>query len=216
MAARPVVAFDLDGTLTRGDTLLPFLRRLCGTKRTAGAVLAQAAPISRSLLAGSRHDAKEALLVRLLAGRELSALRAPAEAFAAHIVARRLRPGMRDRVDWHRRAGHRLVVVSASPELYVGPISRLLRFDAALATRLEVGPDGCLTGRIQGRNCRGPEKVVRLRAWMGEGASLAYANGDSAGDHELLELAETPLRVGRRYIPPVAGATAAARAPRPC
>jgi phosphatidylglycerophosphatase C len=109
---------------------------------------------------------------------------------------------VRDRVDWHRGEGHELVLVSASPELYVTPIGRRLGFDTVLATRLEVGADGRLTGRLLGPNCRGPEKVVRLREWRGEGMALAYAYGDSAGDREMLDLAVTAVRVGRRSSAP--------------
>ncbi len=170
------------------------------------AVLGQSPRIGRALLAGSRHDAKEALLARLLGGREAGPLQATAEGFAGLVVARRLRPWVRERVDWHRRAGHELVLVSASPEIYVAPLARRLGFDAALATRLEVGPDGRLTGRIEGWNCRGPEKVARLRAWMGSDASLVYAYGDSPGDEEMLALADTAVRVGRAKRLPLASA----------
>ncbi len=90
------------------------------------------------------------------------------------------------------------MLVSASPELYVTPIGRRLGFDAVLATRLEVDADGRLTGRLLGANCRGPEKVVRLREWRREGLAMAYAYGDSAGDREMLDLAVTAVRVGRR------------------
>jgi phosphatidylglycerophosphatase C len=202
VAARPVVAFDLDGTLTRRDTLLPFLAQACGRGRTVAAVLAESPRIARALLARSRHDAKQALLARLLRGRQAGAVQASAEAFARLVAARRLRPWVRQRVDWHRRAGHVLVLVSASPEIYVAPLARLLGFDAALGTRLEVGPDGRLTGSIHGWNCRGSEKVARLRAWMGDDAALLYAYGDSAGDEDMLALATTAVRVGRaRWLP---------------
>ncbi len=197
MAVRPVVAFDLDGTLTRRDTLLPFLRHACGGVATSTAVLAQSPRMARALLAGSRHDAKETLLARLLGGQDPGPLQAAAEGYAGLVVTRRLRPWVRERVEWHRSAGHQLVLISASPEIYVAPLARCLGFDVALATRLEVGSDGRLTGRIEGWNCRGPEKVARLRAWMGSDASLLYAYGDSPGDEEMLALADTAVRVGR-------------------
>ena len=93
------------------------------------------------------------------------------------------------------------MLVSASPELYVTPIGRRLGFDTVLATRLEVGADGRLTGRLQGANCRGPEKVMRLREWRGEGLSIDYAYGDSAGDREMLDLAVTAVKLHRRPTP---------------
>ena len=66
------------------------------------------------------------------------------------------------RADWHRTQGHRLVIISASLGAYLRPIGERLRFDAVLATELEAGPDGRLTGRIAGENVRGPEKARRL------------------------------------------------------
>ena len=203
-AARTVAAFDLDGTLTRRDTLLPFLYRVAGAGPTARAVLAEA-PRLVGVVAGrvSRDEAKEALLVRLLPGMEPAHLEAEAEAYAEEVVARRLRPWVQERVAWHREAGHALVIVSASPELYVAPVGRFLGFDAVLATRLQVGRDGRLTGRMDGLNCRGQEKVARLRAWLGDGPVVLYAYGDSSGDRELLDLADTPVRVRRGQVPPL-------------
>jgi phosphatidylglycerophosphatase C len=198
---RPLAAFDLDGTLTRRDTLLPFLLRAVGREATYRAVLASAVPLARAAALGGAHRdrAKAAVLGRVLAGRPRAPLAEAAEAYADHVVARELRTDVRARVDWHRSQGHELVLVSASPELYVVPIGRRLGFDGVLATRLDVDADGRFTGRLLGANCRGPEKVARLRAWRGDSLVVAYAYGDSAGDRELLALAATAVRVGRGF-----------------
>lgn len=193
---RTVAAFDLDGTLTRGGTLLAFLRRVRGPIHTTGAVLVHSPVMARALLRGRHRDrAKEALLVRLLEHQSLVALQGTAAAFAEEVVEHRLRHTVVNRVRAHRRAGHQLVIVSASPAVYVEPIGRLLGFDAVLATGLEVGPDGRLTGRIEGKNCRGAEKVARLEDWTGGGPVVVYAYGDSAGDRELLAHADTAVRL---------------------
>ena len=204
MKARTVVALDLDGTLTRSDTLLPFLRQACGRRRTALALLAQSFLIVRSMTGtASRHEAKERLLARLLRGRAVSDLEEAAVVFADAVMANGMRPEMLERIEHHRRQAHELVIVSASPELYVERLGRRLGVDAVIGTRLEVEENGCLTGRLQGLNCRGPEKVVRLRAWLGEDATLAWAYGNSRGDRELLALARHGIRVGRRgALPP--------------
>lgn len=202
--ARPLAAFDLDGTLTHRDTLLPFLHQAVGRGRTYRALLASSLPLARAAAFGGAHRdvAKAAVLRGVLAGAPLDGLTEAAESFADHIVTQRLRPEVRERVAWHRNEGHELVLVSASPELYVTPIGRKLGFDTVLATRLEIGADGRLTGRLLGANCRGPEKVMRLREWRGEGLTLAYAYGDSAGDKEMLDLAMTAVKVGRRSSAP--------------
>jgi phosphatidylglycerophosphatase C len=205
---RTVAAFDLDGTLVRGDTLVPFLCRARGRSRTITALLAHSPVLARALLVGRHRDrAKEMVLSQLLRHHDEVALRATAARFAEEVVARRVRGHVLERAEDHRRAGHELVIVSASPSLYVEPIGRLLDFDMVLATRLETDADGRLTGRIEGRNCRGPEKVARLREWAGTGPLDVYAYGDSTGDLELLAQAHAAFRLrrgrrGRWAIPP--------------
>ena len=181
---------------------MPFLLRARGPVASGRAVLALSLRLALGLTGDARRDAaKEAFLMRLLAGRELAPLAAAAEAFAGDVVASHLRPDTRERLDWHRSEGHELVIVSASPELYVAPVGRRLGVDAVLATRLEVGPDGRLTGRFEGRNCRGPEKALRLRQHLDPGSTLLFAYGDSPGDRELLAMAQTAVWVGRRTLP---------------
>ena len=198
-----VAAFDFDGTLVAGDSLMAFLRRACGTEATVRALTAQVRPVAGSLARSGHPDrdaAKARILAALLAGRELANLVPVAEAYAAHLV-RKVRPHMLARLARHRGAGHRTVIVSASPELYLGPVGRLLDVDTVLATRLEVGPDGRLTGALEGSNCRGPEKAARLRAWLDGTPTWLHAYGDSRGDTDLLAMADTPVWVGRRPRP---------------
>jgi phosphatidylglycerophosphatase C len=47
-----------------------------------------------------------------------------------------------------------------------------------------------LTGRLEGRNCRGPEKVRRLKEAFGDSFALSAAYGDTDGDKEMLEAAD--------------------------
>jgi hypothetical protein len=61
---RTVAAFDFDGTLTRRDTMLPFLAGLAGAARLAGALA------SAALLFADRDAAKARLVERLVAGRD--------------------------------------------------------------------------------------------------------------------------------------------------
>lgn len=206
MADRTIAVFDLDGTLTNRDTLLPFLRATAGTGRTARAVVAAAWPLARSRIgpAGGReaasHEAKQAVVRRLLAGLELTSMETKARSFAESVVANDLRADVVAKVEHHRRSAHELVMITASPELYAGPIGEMLGFDVVLGTRLEVDERGCLTGRLAGPNCRGAEKVERLRAWTTSAEVIVHAYGDSAGDRELLENADTSVTVGRRRL----------------
>lgn len=180
--------------------MAPFLLRATGRAATGRAVLTLALRLALGLTSDGRRDAaKEALLVRLLAGRDLATLSAVADAFADEVVASHLRPDTLARLEWHRAQGHQVVIVSASPEIYVAPLGRRLGVDV-LATRLEVGSDGSLTGRLAGRNCRGAEKALRLREHLGSEPVTLLAYGDSKGDRQLLAMAQTAVWVGRTAL----------------
>lgn len=196
--ARPgVAAFDFDGTLARRDTLVPFLRRACGTPRVALAAL-------RAVGHGRDRDSlKVAVIGHLFRGRAAADVDELGRSYATAVVDL-LRPEMLDRVRWHRAEGHAVVIVSASLGVYLRPLADDLELDAALAVELVIGADGVLTGAVMGElNTRGPEKVARLRRWADErfgpdGPFELWAYGDSAGDEELLALADHPTWVGRR------------------
>ncbi|MEV6849183.1 HAD-IB family hydrolase [Actinoplanes sp. NPDC051411] len=190
---RPVAVWALDRTLTRGDTLLPFLRRIAGTPAV---VRALAVAASRDLPRRSRRDAAEALVLqRILGGRPLAEVDRVARGYAARLADTRLRPDSLARWTWHRREGHRLVIASASPGLYVHHLGRLLGADAVICTEMTV-VNGRLTGALRSGNCRGAEKRRRVLAHLAEHPATqvwAYAEGDS--DRPLLASADVAIRV---------------------
>jgi phosphatidylglycerophosphatase C len=186
-----VAAFDVDGTLTTRDCVLPFLRRVTGAG-FALACLRRPVMTVRALLAGDR-DTLKALACSALAGMTAGALQREGAAFAREVCARRLRSDTVGRLEHHRLAGHRVVLVSASLEPYLLPLGSALGVDGVVCTRLEVDAGGTCTGRLAGPNCRGAEKVRRLRGWLAEQGlteAVVWAYGDSAGDAELLAAAD--------------------------
>ncbi|HYF45411.1 MAG TPA: HAD-IB family hydrolase [Acidimicrobiales bacterium] len=190
---RRVAAFDFDGTVTRRDTLVPFLRRLHGPGRFTAAGLA-----SLPALARGREAFKAALLHRLLRGMPAEELARRARAYGEELPPQ-FRPEAVERIRWHQEQGHQVVLVSASLRAYLDPVVEHLGLDGVCAVELEVDGAGRLTGHMTGPNCRGPEKVVRLTAWLGDEApERLWAYGNSSGDRELLAAAHEPTWIGRR------------------
>jgi phosphatidylglycerophosphatase C len=194
---RTVAAFDFDKTLSTRDNVVPFLTAVAG-RAALLAVLARATP---DLVRGRRSAVKERLVRQLLASRPEADVRATAESFAADVLIAHLRPDVVTRAEWHRAQGHERVIVSASFAAYLHPVAERLGFDAVLATELELGDDGRLTGELAGPNVRGAEKVHRLDVWIGDAPATVWAYGDSSGDRELLARADHPVRVGRAALP---------------
>lgn len=191
--SRPVVAaFDLDGTLTERDTLLPFLRLAAGRTRVAVAVARCAPAIVRAARHRDARDAgKERLLSLTVRGRAETDLRDVARRFAPTVALRReIVAALRD----HQAAGHETLVISASPSLYVDALASMLEIDHVVATDLEV-VGGVLTGRYAGRNCRAAEKLARLLQWLGERDVELHAYGNSPDDDAMLDRADHAVRV---------------------
>jgi phosphatidylglycerophosphatase C len=199
-ARRRVAAFDFDGTLSRKDSLGPFLEIVCGRAQLYRS-LALRAPVLAGIAVGigDRDAEKERLVGRLLSGRSATSVRDAGAAYARSLTeGDALRPEMLERVAWHRSEGHEIVIVSASLDVYLEPLAPLLGVDHVFCTRLGIGPDDRLNGLLEGGNVRGPEKLRRVETWLGGDTAELWAYGDSAGDRELLAAADHPHKVGRR------------------
>jgi phosphatidylglycerophosphatase C len=182
------------------------MRRVAGTATLGRRLVAQTRTVSALAARRDRDGLKAAAAAAAFTGQPIELIEEIAEDFARSVHASGLRAETVALLDAHRDRGDTVVLVSASFEVYLRPLAELLGADDVLAARLEVGPDGRLTGFLAGPNCRGPEKVVRLHAWLDEkagGRSGAHvtAYGDSAGDREMLADADVAHWVGRGAMP---------------
>lgn len=190
-----IAAFDFDGTLTYSDTLLPFIF-FCHGKKTAAWKLAKLAPrLALDVLQGAnRQVMKERLLTAFFKDQPIETLKQQAEAFAAQVLPKHLKPEAMRRLRWHQQQGHRCILVSASVDLYLKPWVQQEGFDDLICSRLELDNRGRVTGKLCGSNCRAAEKVRRLLEVLGPKEKyVLYAYGDSRGDAEMLAFADYPF-----------------------
>lgn len=194
-ATRRVAAFDFDGTITRRDSLGPFLARVCGRGRLYSEMTRRSPVLAAALVGRADRDAeKERLVGRMLRGHDAATVHQLGARYAQDLRrSDALRPEALDRLRWHRDEGHEIVIVSASLDVYLDPLAPLLGVEHVLCTRLGVDAGGRLDGTLVGGNVRGPEKVRRVREWLGDEPAELWAYGDSAGDRELLAFADHPV-----------------------
>ncbi len=189
---RPIVAFDFDGTLTWKDSFMAFLRWRAGARGYA-AGMARLAPAAFAYLGHRDRERLKAKAVReFLKGAPRAELEAQAQRFASERARRLLRPDATEVWKRWQRQGARLVIVTASPETIIAPFARGLGAERLIGTRLAFDDQDRVTGDFIGANCRGPEKVIRLKGAFGDDMMLEAAYGDTDGDREMLAMAETP------------------------
>jgi len=186
---QPIVAFDFDGTLTIRDSFTSFLKWRAGPVRWLTG-LVRLIPAAFAYLGDrDRGRIKVASVREFLTGADRKALEADAERFAAEIWPRFMRPdALATWEDWGRRGAHR-VIVTASPETTVAPFARRLGAENLIGTRLAFDAQDRVAGSFLGGNCRGEEKMSRLRAAYGDDMTLAAAYGDTSGDAEMIAAA---------------------------
>ncbi|MBB3189400.1 HAD-IB family hydrolase [Halomonas cerina] len=196
----PVAFFDFDGTLTRGDTLMPFLKHVVGS-RVYYAKLVRLSPV----LAGyciklMRNDvAKQIVLERYLTGYTLEELSIWGKTFSEEIIPTMIRKEGITRLRWHQSQGHDCVLVSASLDSYLRHWAQGQGFTASITSSLAGDAAGIVQGKVEGRNCYGEEKATRVRAWLeSRRPQCSYAYGDSVGDLPLLSLADHGFLWSRR------------------
>ncbi len=188
---RSIAAFDFDGTLTTKDSLLEFLLFAHGRVKTYwGLMLLAPAMVLMAMGVIDNNRCKEILLRYFFKGMRHEDFERLGSEFAKR-GQKILNPKTCATLKKHMSEGHEVYIISASVEEWVKPIAETLGVKNVLCTRLAVGEDGRLTGRYEGKNCHGQEKVNRLLEREPERKDYyLYAYGDSGGDKQMFEFAD--------------------------
>ena len=113
MSRRTLAAFDFDGTLTRRDTLVPFLATIAGRATLFRALGAESPRLALAAAGrGDRDLVKQRVLTRVLGGRSYAEVEAAGRAFGAELIRSAITTAGRDRIAWHLREGHEVVILS--------------------------------------------------------------------------------------------------------
>ena len=189
--------FDLDGTITRRDTLLPYVlgflwRHPWRLPRMLGVL-----PACLDFVLGQadQGDVKAAFLHATLGGVVRAPLQHWTTYYLRHLLARGILQDALRRIEHHRRSGDYLVLLSASTDLYVPELAVALGFAETICTGVE-WRDDVLIGYLTTPNRRGQEKVrcfERLRARHPNRRFAAYGNAGADIPH--LRMADRPLLV---------------------
>lgn len=188
MTPRPIAIFDLDGTLTTRDSFASFLLTFGRRRRLYAALSMFPLRVAGYLLRVTKDvQLKQRLLESFFGGVSRSEIREHADWFCREWLPRHRHPVGIPLLQEHLERNHRVVLLSASPDLYVPDIAAALGIRETICTRVEFAGEAC-TGRLLSENCKGERKLVALKHYLGCDAPPfeSFAYGDSRHDLPVL------------------------------
>jgi HAD superfamily hydrolase (TIGR01490 family) len=184
-----IAFFDFDGTITRKDSLLEFIKYSKGNRAFYfGFAIHAPMLVAYKLRIVSNHRAKEIMLRYYFGKMPVEEFNALCERFTSQVLPSLIRSKALKEIDRFKKIGAEVVIVSASPENW---LSHWCERSGVkwLATKMDI-VENKITGRIKGRNCHGEEKVRRIKeAYDLANFSSVYCYGDTSGDRAMLALA---------------------------
>lgn len=181
--------FDFDGTITSKDTFTPFIFHAVEPARMAvGKVVLSPLIVAYKLGVLSASRMRRSIVRFGFRGRLDTDVRKAGLEYSRSRLGRVVRAKALERIRWHQEQGDKVVVVSASLDVYLADWCQQLGVEL-ICTELEQN-QGVLTGRYRDGDCSGQEKArrVRQRYDLREFGTI-YAYGDTSEDEAMLGLA---------------------------
>ncbi|MBQ4085290.1 MAG: HAD-IB family hydrolase [Clostridia bacterium] len=196
--------FDFDGTLIKGDSIIRFCfyarkKKLCGVGALLRAGVMGALYMCHIITA----EKSKAESLSFLKGKTKDEVEAISQDFCKEVLIPNLYPEGVKRVKKHLADGLEVWLVSASTAFYLEPIKEYLGVHRLIGTRMHVDENGVYSGLIDGHNCRGVEKTLRIAEVLAATDCMvdyaaSHGYGDTAGDIPMLMLCEHKHAVNPR------------------
>lgn len=201
MTEEKLALFDFDDTICRGDSIVPFLF-FC--------IKSGIAPKHQLLTAGAayviqrffpqRAASSKAMTLSFIKQKTVSQMDELANRFFSQVLLPRFFPSAVETINHLKAEGYRVIVISASADVYMRALPRFLPVDAVLSTQCLIDNKDGYTGQID-VNCKGKEKLHRLSLFLDEqdwtiDTANSCAYGDSINDAPMLRFVGHPHRVG--------------------
>lgn len=196
---KKLAIFDIDYTITKKETLMELFKYTVKNKKTNIRFLPRAVYCGLMYLINvyDEKKVKETFLkfIDKIKEEDLSVL-------VKNFYNDRLKNILyKDAVDMMKKLkneGYDIYLISASPEFYVKEFYAIKEVDKIIGTKFKFD-NGVFSRKMDGENCKGQEKVKRLKSYLKENNIAvnfkeSYMFSDSLSDKPLLDL------VGKPYL----------------
>ena len=183
-----IAFFDFDGTLTRKDSFLPFMKSVSSKRKYySGLVLIPLLYFQNTFNIISGKKLKEKVLTYFVGGLRPADIRKEVVRFTEKLIPELLTDRALNQLNSHRSKGDKIVIVSASMDIWLEHWCQNNDFDL-ICSIAEIN-NGKYTGKLEGGNCKGEEKVKRINdSYDLTTFERIYAFGDSKHDLPMLAL----------------------------
>lgn len=189
--------FDIDYTLTRKETLMELFKYSIEVKKSNIKYLPRA--IYCGVMYGARvYDEKKVkqCFLRFIKGFSKEELDELAESFYKERLSKILYSDGIEHLKKLKKEGYKVILITASPEFYMHKLYDIKEVDYIIGTRFKF-EDNKFACLMDGLNCKGEEKVVRLKNYIKENnLEVDFKNShmysDSLSDLPLLKLVGNP------------------------
>ncbi|MGZ9586643.1 HAD family hydrolase [Paenibacillus marinisediminis] len=197
--SQKLAIFDIDKTIIQNDSMFAFL--LYGIKKNPAA-------IHQLLMVGlySVLYAMKLMSADRAKSAYFSSIRYMDETDLQHFFRTKLKPRIypqaMEEIRYRKQEGFHVLLVTASPATYMKYFKELNEVDEVIGTEL-VMKEGRYTGIIEGKNCKGEEKVTRIQRYLKDNnMALDYehscAYSDSLSDIPMLTLVKNRFLINRK------------------
>jgi phosphatidylglycerophosphatase C len=187
--------FDFDGTLTKRDSYLDFIRYVRGRLGYLSGLLRLSPWIFLYGIGLYRNDRlKERFFRHFLSAFSPADLDQRGQQYSQHRLPAILKKTALDQLHWHQHQGHRVVILTASSPIWLSDWCKAHQVEL-IGTEFEI-IDGRYTGQIKGKNCHGREKARIVKNILSKYYNpISYGYGDSRADRFFL--GQVTFRGGR-------------------
>ncbi|MCJ8346242.1 HAD-IB family hydrolase [bacterium] len=187
---KKIAFFDFDGTITRADSFFRFVIFATSWKDLVfKGISLLPMLVMYKLKIITNHKAKSEALRTLFRGISEEDMNRLGRDFFRLRVPALLKQSALDKIQWHKKEGHTVYLVSASVNYWLQEFTKSQEI-GLICTTMEA-KDGVMTGEQSSLNCYGAEKVRRIKELINlDEFDYSYAYGDTRGDREMLEMVD--------------------------
>ena len=187
-----IIVYDFDKTIYNGETSTDFM--LFFLKRNPKYIIRIFNALYSLFYYKKNLKKSKEILFKILNGLDIKFLKEEINEFWK-VKKDKIFSWVYDEIFENKKIADELILISATPSIFLDGISKELGFDKLLSTEFE-NLNEVFNSKIIGANCKGEEKVRRLNNYISDYNILKFYS-DSMSDKPLFDLAVEKIFVNK-------------------